>query len=354
MQLPMINLLTNFFLFTSFFLLPTVQADPSIGRIVKIVGEAKKENALMAVDQNLRNGDDVYVGDKIITGEKTFVKILLTDDTLFQLGPKTEFNVEKFAMRGPNDRDAIYNLTTGKLRSLFTQKNKDKSLILKTPTVSMGIRGTEILSDVFKHNGEMNTDIALLSGKLEISIPQINKEIKTLELLPGQIFEAVGKEGPKLNAEAMANVAKGIQSNIKQLPAQMMNDLKRPENQGGTVFLFDAYRKDLQNSGEVKFSEVTLSQVKLDPGKIDGKRADLLPPEKGKVGMPEHHRKHDMHPKIDKPNILPPPPPPPPPPIMHTEIKIEPPTLEPAPAPTPAPTAAPGGNPIGGGLGDGG
>ncbi|HAZ13577.1 MAG: hypothetical protein A2X86_13680 [Bdellovibrionales bacterium GWA2_49_15] len=321
------------FLLCSLVVAPVVQADPSIGRVVKILGNAKKENPNMAVNENIKNGDDIYVGDQIITGDKAFVKILLSDETLFQLGPKTEFKFEKFNMRSQNDRDALYHLSTGKLRSLFTQKNKDNSLIIKTPTASMGIRGTEILSDVFMRNGQMNTDIALLSGKMEVSIPQIDKSVKMIELIPGQILETIGARGPNITA-APGALPQGVQSNIKQLPVQMMNQLKRPENQGGTVFLFDTYRKDLKNSGEIKFSEMTISKAPMAPVKIDGK-----PGEMGKPGLPPK-------PLIDAPKIVNPAPG-----MVNTEIKppsevvkLPPPPIAPppiAPPPPPPPTAPP-------------
>lgn len=208
-----------------------------IGRVVKSHGVAQKINKSMKVDQNLKEGDELYQGDIIKTGKSSLVKVLMKDDTLFQIGPQTEFGFEEFKFRTKKDRDATYNLARGKLRSLFTVKSKTKSLRIKTPSAAMGIRGTEILSDVYSHNGQLKTDIALVSGKLEIDARGTGNKIETFLIKPGFVLE-MGKalQGSKILAKPK----------MREIPKKIFTKLKKADKKGGEVFLFDAR----QNTGE--------------------------------------------------------------------------------------------------------
>lgn len=212
-----------------------------IGRVVKIKGKVlrKLPNGKY---QFLKSGINLYQGDSIVSKSKSYVKILMKDDTLFQLGPKSKFVFEKFQMKTKRERTATYNLIQGKLRSLFTIKAKKKTLTIKTPTASMGVRGTEIVSDVYKYKGKIQTDIALISGKLEITTLSNKKFF--------------------IDTGYMVQLQKGIQSEKsftqKKLPTQIFQNLKK-QNRGGEVFLIDARK----SSGEIKTNDIKFSEIKV-------------------------------------------------------------------------------------------
>ena len=67
----------------------------------------------------------------------------------------------------------------------------------------MGVRGTEIVSDVYKIAGELRTDIALLHGKLEVTTNNGRK----FDLSPSDLFEAVDIQ--KKDIKNAAKVLKG-------------------------------------------------------------------------------------------------------------------------------------------------
>lgn len=257
-------------------------AEP-IGRIVKLRGTVEAMNKTSGESAVLKDGDSIFEGDLLISEKGSFAKILMKDDTIFQLGPNTEMIFEKFEFKTKAERTATYNLVKGQLRSLFTVKSKDKSLTIKTPNTAMGIRGTEILSDVYKFKGKIKTDIALLSGKLDVDLSamKLSEALKNniIQLRPGQVFES---DHFRKNFTG----GKPIQKLIKRLPDQVFNNLKKPEKKGGQIFLLEARkqdRRDLYNGARFNFDR-NGQEIKL-PEDDEGKRPDLKVPalDSGKV-----------------------------------------------------------------------
>jgi hypothetical protein len=266
-------------------------AEP-IGRIVKLRGEVKASNKTSGDSAILKDGDSIFEGDLLKSDKGSFAKILMKDDTIFQLGPNTEIIFEKFKFKSKEKRTATYNLVKGQLRSLFTVKSKEKSLMIKTPNTAMGIRGTEILSDVYKFKGKVKTDIALMSGKLDIDLSpmKLGEALKqrVIQLKPGQVFES---DHFRKNFSG----GKPINKLIKRLPNQVFKNLKKPQKKGGQVFLLEArkqVRRDLYNGARFNFDrsgkDVEAPKVKEDkmPGvkrpKTEARRQQGKFPGKGK------------------------------------------------------------------------
>lgn len=226
-----------------------------IGRVTKMRGEIYRTN----VDQEvirapLSLGGKIHEGDILESENGSFAKLLMADDTIFSIGPATKFAFEEFKMKTKNDRVATYNLIKGKLRSVFTKKSPKKSLHIKTPSAAMGIRGTEIVSDVYKYKGKVKTDIALLHGKLEV----MTKEGRKFDLNPSDMFEAE-EDGKRLGAKDRAVIknrkmaSNQFRAKKKKLKKKIFDLLKRKPRKGGEVFLFDALkseRKDVSKKAE--------------------------------------------------------------------------------------------------------
>lgn len=226
-----------------------------IGRVTKMRGQVFRTN----VDQEvirapLSLGGEIHEGDILESENGSFAKLLMADDTIFSIGPATKFAFEEFKMKTKNDRIATYNLIKGKLRSVFTKKAPKKSLHIKTPSAAMGIRGTEIVSDVYKYKGKVKTDIALLHGKLEV----ITKEGRKFDLNPSDMFEAE-EDGKRLGAKDRAVIknrkmaSNQFRAKKKKLKKKIFDLLKRKPRKGGEVFLFDALkseRKDVSKKAE--------------------------------------------------------------------------------------------------------
>ena len=211
-------------MFIAVTMITIANASEPIGRVVKLRGDVLASNKTSGESAILKDGDSIYEGDTLKSEKSAFAKILMKDDTIFQLGPNTEMIFEKFKFESKKKRTATYNLVKGQLRSLFTVKSKEKSLTIKTPNAAMGIRGTEILSDVYKFEGKVKTDIALLSGKLDVDLKsmKLGESLKksVIQLRPGEVFES---DHFRKNFTG----GKPIKKLIKRLPKKLFNNLKK-------------------------------------------------------------------------------------------------------------------------------
>lgn len=251
-----------------------------IGRVTKLRGEVLKTNIeAQVVREALNEGDWVEEGDIIESEKASFVKVLMNDDTIFSIGSSSKFSFEKFKMKTKNKRTAVYNLMRGKLRSVFTKKAPKKTLTIKTPSAAMGVRGTEIVSDVYKIAGELRTDIALLHGKLEVTTNNGRK----FDLSPSDLFEAVDIQ--KKDIKNAAKVLKGrsiasqnLVAKKRKLESKIFKKLMKKPRKGGEVFLFDALKdKRKKVSKEAEFHNVTEeNKVQIRSGKKETERLSIF------------------------------------------------------------------------------
>lgn len=166
-------------LFSLFFVSTTLVAqdfayDPATGKAIpNFIGEIKLVKGRVFKDTSgtlagLKEGAQLYPGDKHVTEEKSFVRVLMVDQSIVNLGPNSELNFESFSYKSNTDRQSVYNLMKGQLRSLVKNKAKDGDIQFKTPQAVMGIRGTELLVN-HQVIGKINvSEFALLSGSADV------------------------------------------------------------------------------------------------------------------------------------------------------------------------------------------
>jgi hypothetical protein len=126
----------------------TALAAQVAGTVTNLSGPlmAKKENGTVKV---LALRSEVEQGDTLVSERNTYAQIKLIDNSEITLKPNTTFKIEKFAYEAgkPEADSANFNLVKGGLRSitgLLGKRNKEK-FALKTPTATIGIRGTTFL-----------------------------------------------------------------------------------------------------------------------------------------------------------------------------------------------------------------
>lgn len=168
---------TFFFLFTTFFILKAFALDkdwvldPKTSTLIpRYMAQVKVVKGKVVVeDRELTKGSKIYANDIIQTPDNGFVVLDLIDLTTITLGPNSEFKAEKWSYRTKNDRDAVFSVLKGQWRGLIRSKSKtEDQLKIKTPTVSMGIRGTELLVNVHNHGEKEITQVALLEGAIHL------------------------------------------------------------------------------------------------------------------------------------------------------------------------------------------
>lgn len=89
---------------------------------------------------------EVESGDTLVSEKNTYAQIRFIDNSEITLRPGTTFKIENFAYDAekPDGDSAAFSLVKGGLRSLtglLGKRNKEK-FQLKTPTATIGIRGT--------------------------------------------------------------------------------------------------------------------------------------------------------------------------------------------------------------------
>ena len=121
------------------------------GTIVQLSGPlmAKKADGAMRI---LSMKSEVESGDTLVTQKNTYAMVKLIDNSEITLKPSTTFKIEDFAYDAgkPDGDNASFNLVKGGLRSvtgLLGKRNKEK-FAMKTPTATIGIRGTTFIADI--------------------------------------------------------------------------------------------------------------------------------------------------------------------------------------------------------------
>jgi hypothetical protein len=119
------------------------------GTVVHLSGPlmAKKSDGTMKV---LALKSEVESGDTLVSEKNTYAQIKFIDNSEITLRPGTTFRIENFAFESgkPEADSAAFSLVKGGLRSitgLLGKRNKEK-FALKTPTATIGIRGTTFIA----------------------------------------------------------------------------------------------------------------------------------------------------------------------------------------------------------------
>ena len=135
-------------------------AGPVAGTVTHLSGPllAKKADGTVKV---LARKSEVEQGDTLIAEKGTYAQIRFIDNSEVTLKPDTTFKIDAFAYEAgkPEADSASFSLVKGGLRSitgLLGKRNKEK-FSLKTPTATIGIRGTTFIVQYVKEGGPAGT-----------------------------------------------------------------------------------------------------------------------------------------------------------------------------------------------------
>ena len=98
--------------------------------------------------RKLVHGGSIYPGDVLETGPRTKVVLAFRDESKITLGAATTFKVDDFVFdqQNPSDGRFLVSLLKGTVRALtgLIGKAQPRNVAFKTPTATIGIRGTGI------------------------------------------------------------------------------------------------------------------------------------------------------------------------------------------------------------------
>jgi hypothetical protein len=174
----------------------------------------------------ITKGSFVHEGDVIQTGAKSFVKIIMNDETTLSLGPKSRLVVKEFKYKDGGIRKTIYNLVEGKMRSFVRKKAKGKdSIQVNSEVISIGVRGTEILSNSYLVQGNATNDVMLLSGKAEGHV--VGMKGGMLDMKAGEAYNSSSAvmEGAGSATKISSETLTALKNNPNKFLPNMQNSL---------------------------------------------------------------------------------------------------------------------------------
>ena len=209
---------------------PALQKDnrPIAGRVVSasgtVISRFEPQSDVKSVTDKsrpftlLKPGMLVFQGDVINTSSNSFVKVLLEDKTILDIGPTSLFHIKTFEKNHGNDRNVDTSMMYGTVRAAVSQKIEGGGKFrIKTSTVTMGVRGTEFVVKTSLNNrtgqrdsrnesgkpahDRPNTEITVLQGRVDVAknIPTNTRGLAAdLKIQPVVSLTA----GQKINASA--------------------------------------------------------------------------------------------------------------------------------------------------------
>ena len=115
-----------------------------IGSIEQLNGSVSVTPAGEALRQ-LRQGDPVREGDLVVTGANSETLIKLRDETTLALRQNSQLRLSEFRFERTDTDSFTANLLKGALRKVsgLLAKARPRNVLLRTPTATIGIRGTD-------------------------------------------------------------------------------------------------------------------------------------------------------------------------------------------------------------------
>lgn len=98
-----------------------------------------------SVGRNLAGGQEIFLGDRIVTGPGGGLQILLLDGTTFSLGPNTSMVIDEFVFNPATGTGRLTaSVARGTLRVISGRlaRQEQEAVRVRTPTATVGVRGT--------------------------------------------------------------------------------------------------------------------------------------------------------------------------------------------------------------------
>lgn len=139
-----------FFILTALAFAQSASANPGEAGMIKTTnGQVTVNRAGQAL--NAKPGMAVMAADQVMTGEKSTVGITLRDNTMLSAGPKSNLALDRFSFDPQSQKGelkaSIKRGTLGVISGKLAKSSPD-AVAFKTPTVTLGVRGTEFIIDV--------------------------------------------------------------------------------------------------------------------------------------------------------------------------------------------------------------
>ncbi len=100
------------------------------------------------VGRNVTSGDEIFLGDRIVTGPAGGLQIMLLDGTTFSIGPNSSMVIDEFVYNPATGTGKITaSVTRGTLRLISGRiaRQEQESVRIRLPQATVGIRGSMVV-----------------------------------------------------------------------------------------------------------------------------------------------------------------------------------------------------------------
>ncbi len=186
----------------------------AVGQVIKNRGKT----FVLSKTKNKRNldlGSEVYVGDRIYTGVKGFVRLSMIDDAKIDIRCNSEMLIEDYQLLKGANRSVLH-LIKGSVNKITGSIGKVAEDIyeLHTPMATVGVRGTEYAIRVLQSYGcDGSLDVNSMGMFVKVNNGRINIKSKQQqqELQKGQTAYLANADVKLKNIEAREGVFSSVE-----------------------------------------------------------------------------------------------------------------------------------------------
>lgn len=191
----------------------------SVGQVVKSRGKtfAISENKKK---RNLDLGSEVFVGDRVFTGVKGYIRLSMIDEAKIDLRCNSEMLIEDYQLlRGANR--SVIHLIKGSVNKITGSIGKMAEDIyeMHTPLATVGVRGTEYAIRVLQSHGcdgSLDVNSNGLFVKVNRGAIDLKSRKQKLALNSGEVAHLANKDSELKNIEARDGVFDTVQDEEKK------------------------------------------------------------------------------------------------------------------------------------------
>ena len=190
----------------------------SVGQVIKNRGK------VFAISKNKKRrsldiGNEVFVGDRIYTGTKGFVRLSMIDDAKIDLRCNSEMLIEFYRLLRGGNRSVLH-LIKGSVRKITGSIGKvaDDIYEMHTPLATVGVRGTEYAIRVLQSHGcdgSLDVNSQGLFVKVNKGAIDIKSNQQKVSLNKGNAAHLASKDSRLKGIDAAAGLFDGVEENKK-------------------------------------------------------------------------------------------------------------------------------------------
>jgi len=158
------------------------------GHFQFISGEVQVLNSA-GLSRIAKKGGDIDQGDTVVTAKTASAQLRMEDGGILAVRPDSKMRIDTFNYNGKEDgsEKGLFSLLKGEFRSITgaVGRTNKENLKIKTPSATIGIRGTDGEVGVNPDTGL--TGVHTLVGGHTVTAPDANGNLVTLFTNPGQI-----------------------------------------------------------------------------------------------------------------------------------------------------------------------